>query len=81
MSSVNCFRMIIEHGIAFLILIVVLPLITVKMRTTLQDTLLQLVFVSHIQSIGPFGLVLISLEYLRKQFTKNNMQYGLYFLL
>lgn len=80
MSSVNCFKMIIEHGIAFLILIV-LPLITVKMRTTLQDTLLQLVFVSHIQSIGPFGLVLISLEYLRKQFTKNNMQYGLYFLL
>lgn len=81
MSSVNCFKIIIEHGIAFLILIVVLPLITVKMRTTLQDTLLQLVFVSHIQSLGPFGLVLISLEYLRKQFTKNNMPYGLYFLL
>lgn len=43
MSSVNGFKMIIEHGVAFLILVVVLPLITVKMRTTLEDTLLQLV--------------------------------------
>ena len=61
MFSVSCFKIIIEHGVALLIVIVVLPLITVKMRTTLQDILLQLVVVSHIYSIGAFGLVLISL--------------------
>jgi len=70
MSSVNCFKMITEHGIAFLILNVVLPLITLEMRTTLQDTQKQLLFVSRVLSIGAFGLGLISLECLRKPFNQ-----------
>lgn len=72
--------MVMEHGLALLILIVVLPLITVKMRTTLHDRLLQLVFLSLALFIGAFGLVLISLEYLRKLFNRKYYIVGLVLL-